>query len=74
MAGAVDQAFQVVALAVGDQAFEIAQRLEKAKAQRSNAEPLGGLLEKYGYTHCGMIYLDGVRSPDMVRVCYEKVL
>ena len=29
---------------------EIAQRLEKAKAQRSNAEPLGGLLEKYAQT------------------------
>ena len=39
-----------------------------------NNKSMRALLEKHGYAYCGMIYLDGVRSPDMARVCYEKVL
>ena len=33
-----------------------------------------GLLRKRGFTHCGTIYINGEKSAQNERVCYEKLL
>lgn len=32
------------------------------------------LLERCGYTHCGMVYLEGPENPRLAREAYEKLL
>ena len=54
-------------------ALERGYKSMRGDTHRDN-KAMRGLLEKRGFVHCGTIYIDGVKSEQAKRVCYEKLL